>query len=174
MCVGALVGLAVLGVGQPRLASSAKTTSGMLEMVENMLHKGRLGWQMRGAPMEVAGELGARSDGPLGLHGPPSSDDGVLLTLHGLVEEEWVGGRHLGDWGVDGWEIGVFFGAVAIGTRAHVTVLGRPVFEPVVADGAAGTVRCDLVQVEFDDKVAKGREDVCASLLGAGEDGLAG
>jgi hypothetical protein len=171
--VWALVGITALAVAEPLLAGSAKTTSSNLEVVEDMLHERGLSWQVCGAAMEVAGELRARSDRSLGLHRTPSSDNSVLFALHGLVEEEWVGSGHLSDGGVDWGEVGVFLGAVAIGTRAHVPILCGPVFEPVGADGAAGAVCCDLVKVKFDDEVSKGGEDVCAALLRAGEHGLA-
>lgn len=165
----ALVGVAALGIGEPSFAASAETTASVLEVTENVFHESSLRGQMSLAAVEVAGEGCTRSNGTLGLHSASGSDNGVLLALHRLVEEPGVCGGHLGNWWHHGSRIGILLGAVSTGTRAHVSVLCGPGFEPVGADWAASAVGGDFVQVELDDEIAKRVEDVCAALLGAGE-----
>jgi len=86
------------------------------------------------------------------------------------MEEEWIGSGHLLNWRCDGDHIGIFLWNVSTGTRAHVTIFGRPRFEPVAAGWAASSVGGDFVEMEFDHEIAKGRKDVGASFLGAGQD----
>jgi hypothetical protein len=168
--VTTLVSVAALGIGEPSFAASAETTASVLEMGENVFHQGSLGWEMGGAAMEVAREVRARTNRALGLHCATSSDNSVLLTMHGLVEEVRIGSRHLGDWRSDWDHVGILLRAVSTGTRAHVTILCRPRFEPVCADWAASAVGGDFVQVELNDKVSKCVEDVGATLLRAREE----
>lgn len=164
-----LVSVAALGIAEPSLAASAKSTASVLEMGENVFHEGSFGWEMGSAAVEVAREVRAGANRALGLHGATSSDDSVLLTMHGLVEEVRVGSRHLGNWRSDRNHVGILFGALSTRTRAHVTILCGPRFEPVCADWAASAVGGDFVQVELDDKVSKCVEDVSATLLRACE-----
>jgi hypothetical protein len=172
--VSTLVGLSRLGVGNPGLAARAHTSTSVLEVGEDVLHKRGLGGEVCSATMEVARKLRARSDGAASLHSAAGSDDGVLLAVHGVVEEVRVGSGHLCDRGSDGNRVGILLWAVSTGTRAHVAVLCSPRFEPVGADGAAGAVGCDLVQMKFDDQVSERVQDIRAAPLRAGEHVFAG
>jgi len=165
--------IAALGVGNPGFAASAETAASMLEVTKNVLHESCLGWEMSGASMEIARELGPRPDRAFGLHRATSSHYGVLLTMHRVMEEVRVGSGHLGDRRGNWHRIGILFWDMSARSGAHVTVLGRPGFEPVGADGAVSTVGANFVQVELDDEISKGIEHIRASFLGASEEVLA-
>jgi hypothetical protein len=129
--VSALVGIARLGIREPSLAASAKTTASVLEVGKGVFHESGLGGEVCGTTMEIAREVTSWSDRALGLHSATSSNMSVLLTMHGVMEEVRVGGRHLGDWWCDWDHVGILLGAVSTWTRAHVTILCGPGFEPV-------------------------------------------
>jgi hypothetical protein len=123
MRVTALVGLTALGVGNPSFATSAETTARVLEVSENVFHESGLGWEMGGASMEIAWELGSRSYRAPGLHRTAGCDYSVLLTMHRVVEEVRIRRRHLCNRRGDRSRIGVLLWAVSTGTWAHMTVL---------------------------------------------------
>lgn len=167
------MGFAALRIGHPGLAGGAETTGSELEVLEDVLHERCLGREVCSAAVEVAGEGLAGAHTALGFHCTTGSDDCVLLAAHALVEEVWVLCAHLGNGRHDRGHVRVLLWALSTGTRAHMAVLCTPVLEPVGANGAAGATRGNLVEVKFDDKIAKRVEDVGASLLAAGEDILA-
>jgi hypothetical protein len=123
MRVTALVGLTAFGVGNPCFAASAETTTRVLEVSEHMFHESGLSWEMGGASMEIAWELGSRSYGALGLHCATGSYYSVLLTVHRMMEEKGICSGHLGNRRSDGSRIGVLLWAVSTGTWAHMAVL---------------------------------------------------
>jgi hypothetical protein len=95
----------------------------VLEVREYVFHESGLSWEVGGASMEIAWELGSRSYGALGLHCATGCYYSVLLTVHRMVEEVGVCSGHLGNRRGDGSRIGVLLWAVSTGTWAHMTVL---------------------------------------------------
>jgi len=55
--VSALVGIARLGIGEPSLARSAKTTTSVLKVGKRMFHESGLTWKVCSTSMEIAREV---------------------------------------------------------------------------------------------------------------------
>ena len=99
MCFAILSGCA------KHLAQSAEPASGGLEVLEDVLDESGL----RGGAVRAAHEVAAEGVGiaPPDLEATASRDDRVLLGLHRLVEESWVGSGHVLHWWHDRGELRV-------------------------------------------------------------------
>lgn len=103
----ALVGFASARVRTPLFASGANSTSGVLEVTKDMLHQCGFAWELVATASEVAREARARSNTALNFHRSTSSDNGILLTGHGVMEEEGIDCSHLLNRRSNRWKVGI-------------------------------------------------------------------